>query len=62
MGNTTGDGIEELNIRQSVWFEIEPVAELDLHELFTQYVSPLQNLLTLATTKPNSIIELQIFS
>jgi hypothetical protein len=61
-GQTTGDGIERMNIEQSVWLEVEIVEELELQTLFRQYISALQNFLTLATTKPNSIIELQVFS
>ena len=61
-GQTTGDGIERMNIEQSVWLEVEIVEELELQTLFRQYLSALQNFLTLATTKPNSIIELQVFS
>jgi len=61
-GQMTGDGIERMNIEQSVWLEVEIVEEVELQTLFRQYVSALQNFLTLATTKPNSIIELQVFS
>ena len=61
-GQTKGDGIERMNIEQSVWLEVEIGEEVELQTLFRQYISALQNFLTLATTKPNSIVELQVFS
>ena len=61
-GQTSGDAIQRMNIEQSVCLEVEIVEEVELQTLFKQYISALQNFLTLATTKPNSIIELQVFS
>jgi len=61
-GNASGDGFQQFNFEQSVWFEIEAPTERSVQELLAQFVSPLQNLLTLATTKPNSITELNVFS
>jgi hypothetical protein len=62
VGSTSGDGIEELSIRQSVWFDVELTTALEIYQLFSKYIDPLKNLLTLATTKPNSIVELNVFS
>lgn len=60
--NTSGDGIEEMKLRQSVWLELKAHNEYPFNDLTYQYVRPLQNLLSLATTKPNSILELNVFS
>ncbi|HMG76672.1 MAG TPA: HEPN domain-containing protein [Pyrinomonadaceae bacterium] len=60
--NTSGDGIEEMNLHQSVWMEVKADKEYAFHDLIYQFIRPLQNLLSLATTKPNSILELNVFS
>jgi hypothetical protein len=60
--NLKGDGIEEINLRQSVWLEIEADDEYSFYELMTRYVRPLQNFLSLAATKPNSILGLKVYS
>jgi hypothetical protein len=60
--NTSGDGIEEMNLRQSVWLELKAHNEYGFNDLTYQCVRPLQDLLSLATTKPNSILELNVFS
>ncbi|HEV2864233.1 MAG TPA: HEPN domain-containing protein [Pyrinomonadaceae bacterium] len=60
--NLKGDGIEEINLRQSVWLEIEADDEYSFYQLITRYVRPLQNFLSLAATKPNSILRLKVYS
>jgi hypothetical protein len=60
--NTKGDGIEEINLRQSVWLEVEADKEYSFYDLLTLYIRPLQNFLSLATTKPNSILGAKVYS
>jgi hypothetical protein len=42
--------------------EVKADSEYDFYELINHYIRPLQNLLTLATMKPNSILELNVYS
>jgi ApeA N-terminal domain 1 len=59
---TQGDGIQEISLRQSVHLEVEPDKGRPFLALNKEYIFPLQNLLTLATTKPNAVTELKVFS
>ena len=60
--NTSGDAIEEMSLRQSVSLEVKADKKYPVHELISQFIRPLQNLLSLATTKPNTILELNVYS
>ena len=60
--NTTGDGIEKIHLNQSVQMEVIADQEYSFSDLSYRYIRPLRNLLSLATTKPNTIIELFFFS
>jgi hypothetical protein len=60
--NTSGDGIEELNLYQSVWMEVKADKEYSFLDLDHRYIRPLKNLVSLATTRPNTILELLVFS
>lgn len=59
---TRGDGIEEINLRQSVWLEVRTNKDYPLNDLMVQYIRPLQNFLSLATTKPTAIFGLRVYS
>lgn len=60
--NTNGDGIEQLNLHQTVSLEGEADREYALEDLLRRYIQPLLNLLTLATATPNTILELNVFA
>lgn len=57
-----GDLLREVKLRQSVWMQIELQEELPFEEWHSQFIYPLQNLLSLATARPNSIVDVVVYS
>jgi ApeA-like protein/HEPN superfamily Apea-like protein len=57
-----GDFFDEMHLRQSISMEIEADREREFDDLQLRYIRPFQNFLTLATTKPNSIVSVQVYS
>jgi hypothetical protein len=57
-----GDLLRELRLRQSVWMRIEANEESPFDELHSQFIYPLQNLLTMATARPNSLVNVSVYS
>jgi ApeA N-terminal domain 1 len=57
-----GDFFDEMHLRQSISIEIETDQEREFDDLQLRYIRPFQNFLTLATTKPNSIVSVQVYS
>jgi len=57
-----GDLLREVRLRQSVWMRIETNKELPFEELHSQFIYPLQNLLTMATARPNSLVNASVYS
>ncbi|OLE53288.1 MAG: hypothetical protein AUG51_13805 [Acidobacteria bacterium 13_1_20CM_3_53_8] len=60
--NATGDFFDEMHLRQFISMEIEANGDYSFDDLMLRYIRPFQNFLTLATTKPNSIVRVQVFS
>jgi hypothetical protein len=60
--NVKGDFFDEMHLRQSISMEIEADRERGFDDLFQHYIRPFQNFLTLATTKPNSVVSIKVFS
>ncbi|MCH7699974.1 MAG: hypothetical protein IH865_13645 [Chloroflexi bacterium] len=59
---TGGDLLSDATLRQNVHVRIELEESLDLVNWFSKYVEPLQNLLTLATGRPNAITGVRVYS
>ncbi len=59
---TKGDFFDEMHLRQSISMEIVADGEYEFDDLQLRYIRPFQNFLTLATTKPNSIVSVQDYS
>lgn len=57
-----GDLVREATLRQEALVRVEAKAELSLDEWFSSFVSPMQNLLTLATMRANAVTDLTLFS
>lgn len=57
-----GEPLKGLKLRQSTALEIEAEEELTLKELDIQYMRPLQDLISLATNRPNFITNLLVYS
>lgn len=57
-----GDPLKGLILRQSTALEIKLEEELTLKELDIQYIRRLQDLISLATNRPNSITDLLVYS
>lgn len=57
-----GGPLKELTLWQTTALEIEQEKELTLKELSNQYIQPLQDLISLATNRPNSITDLIVYS
>lgn len=55
------NAISEITLRQSVHFRVEPTEALTFDAMLNQFVRPLQNLLTLATRKANSVTGVSMF-
>ncbi len=53
---------QEITLRQKVSFIVAAQENFDFSQMMQKYVQPLQNLLTFATGKPNSIQEIGAFS
>jgi hypothetical protein len=60
--NAEGDFFDEMHLRQSISMEIGADIEREFDDLLLRYVRPFQNFLTLATTKPNSIVSVDVYS
>ncbi len=60
--HTTNDLLQEVNLRHSVWLEIETQEELALENWLAQFINPFQNLLNLGTHRPNSIRTIHAYS
>lgn len=60
--NVKGDFFDEMRLRQSISMEIEADGEYEFDDLLLRYIRPFQNFLTLATTKPNSVVSVQVYS
>lgn len=61
-GSLEGDGLFRMGLEEAVSIDAETTEELSLEEWESRIVSPLQNLLTLATWTPNALIELTVYS
>jgi hypothetical protein len=58
----TGDLLREATIKQLVSLRIEPHEPMGLEALFRTFVTPFQNLLSLATSRPNAVTSLVVYS
>jgi hypothetical protein len=54
--------IKEEDLPKAVWMKIEVHEALPLSEWITRFISPLQNLLTLTTQRPNAIVDIVAYS
>lgn len=57
-----GNPLNGLILRQSTALEIRPQKELTLKDMDLQYLKPLQDLISLATNRANSITDLLVYS
>lgn len=62
MFNSSRDLLRDVLLRQSVWFNIEVAEELLFDEWLALFLHPLQNFLTLATGRPNSLVHIMGYS
>lgn len=60
--HTGGDLLREVNLRQSVSMRIEAQEAQPFEGWLSQLIYPLQNFLSLATARPNSILDLVVYS
>jgi hypothetical protein len=60
--NTAGDPLDEVRLRQSVSLVIEADHEYDFGGLMVRFIRPFQNFLSLATARPNSILDVEVYS
>jgi ApeA N-terminal domain 1 len=56
--STKNDLLQEVNLQQSTWMEVETQKDLSLEEWLLQFVGPLLNLVSLGTCKPNLLLNL----
>ncbi len=59
---SSGDRLREVKLGQTVWISIDAQEELSVDDWHAQFITPLQNFLTLATDKPNSIVDAFVYS
>jgi ApeA N-terminal domain 1/Apea-like HEPN len=57
-----GNSLKGLILQQSTALEIKPREELTLNDIGLQYLRPLQDLISLATNRANSITDLLVYS
>ena len=56
-----GGDAEPLVLTPDIYFDVKPVEPVSFAEWLSKYVRPLQNFLTLATSRPNGITELHLY-
>jgi hypothetical protein len=57
-----GDVLSDMALRQSIMFRLHYTDETSIDDVFTKFVTPMQNFLTLATGSPNAVVELVVYS
>jgi hypothetical protein len=55
----SSEGSSGINLQESTWFRIEPEGDLSFESVMSRFIRPLQNLLSLATGRPNAVLRIQ---